>query len=90
MGHATLGSGAPGADRQTDVVRILRNCSRTLEQRVSDEQQKVFHLRYVENHSTKEIAGELGKSTQAVKISLFRTRRTLAENNRNLEMLLSA
>jgi hypothetical protein len=32
----------------------------------------------------------LGRSPQAVKISLFRTRRTLRENNRKLSSVLSA
>ncbi len=85
-----IGSGAPSAERQTDIVRILRNCGRVLDEKVSPDQKTVFSLRYFENHPTRSIAEELGKSTQAVKISLFRTRRTLADHNHALEVLLSA
>ncbi|MFP8870483.1 MAG: sigma-70 region 4 domain-containing protein, partial [Myxococcota bacterium] len=73
-----------------DFVRILRNCSRVLEEKVPDQQRETFELRYLENKSTREIAQKLGRSPQAVKISLFRTRRTLAENNRKLSSVLSA
>jgi RNA polymerase sigma factor (sigma-70 family) len=85
-----LDSGETPADQQADFVRILRNCSRVLEEKVPDQQREAFKLRYLENKSTREIAQELGKSPQAVKISLFRTRRTLAENNRKLSAVLSA
>lgn len=85
-----LESGDTPADRRTEMVRVLRNCSRVLREEVTDGQQEVFHLRYVENLSTRSIAKELGRSTQAIKISLFRTRRTLEDRNRDLAMLLSA
>jgi RNA polymerase sigma-70 factor (ECF subfamily) len=85
-----LASGETPADRRTDFVRILRNCGRLLDQKVPDQQREVFDLRYVENCSTREIAKVTGKSTQAVKISLFRTRRTLADHNHNLHSVLSA
>ena len=51
---------------------------------------RVFEQRYIENRSTREIASSMGKSPQAIKISLFRTRRTLAEHNRKLPSVLSA
>ena len=85
-----LASGETPADQRTDFVRILRNCSRVLEEKVPEHQREAFELRYLENKSTREIASEMGKSPQAVKISLFRTRRTLAENNRKLRSVLSA
>jgi RNA polymerase sigma factor (sigma-70 family) len=85
-----LESGETPADRRTEMVRVLRNCSRVLREEVTDGQQEVFHLRYVENLSTRSIAEELGRSTQAIKISLFRTRRTLEDRNRDLAMVLSA
>lgn len=87
---ADLASGETPADRRTDFVRILRNCGRLLDERVPDQQREVFDLRYVENCSTREIAEVTGKSPQAVKISLFRTRRTLADHNHNLHAVLSA
>jgi RNA polymerase sigma factor (sigma-70 family) len=57
---------------------------------VPEKQQQAFELRYVKNRSTREIAEVMGKSAQAVKISLFRTRRTLVDNSHNLYSLLSA
>jgi RNA polymerase sigma-70 factor (ECF subfamily) len=85
-----LASGETSADRKIDFVRVLRNCSRLLDERVPDQQRAAFELRYVENHSTREIAEAMGKSPQAVKISLFRTRRTLADYNQNLHAVLTA
>ncbi|MBW2391143.1 MAG: sigma-70 region 4 domain-containing protein, partial [Deltaproteobacteria bacterium] len=85
-----LASGETPADRRTDFVRILRNCGRLLDEKVPDQQREVFDLRYVENWSTREIAEVTGKSPQAVKISLFRTRRTLADHNHHLHAVLSA
>ena len=77
-------------DCRVDAVRILRNCGRLLDERVPDQQREVFDLRYIENCSMREIADVTGKSPQAVKISLFRTRRTLADHNHNLHAVLSA
>lgn len=85
-----LSSNETPADRRTDFVRILRNCSRVLDEKVPEQQREAFEQRYIENRSTREIAEEMGKSPQAIKISLFRTRRTLAENNRKLPSVLSA
>ena len=87
---SALDSGETPADQRTDLVRILRNCSQVLEEKVPDQQRKAFDLRYLKNKSMREIAQEMGKSPQAVKISLFRARRTLAENNRKLSSVLSA
>lgn len=78
------------ADQKTDFVRILRNCSRVLDEKVPEQQREAFEQRYIENRSTREIASNMGKSPQAIKISLFRTRRTLAEHNRKLPSVLSA
>lgn len=85
-----LASGETPADQRTDFVRILRNCGRVLQEKVPEQQRKAFELRYIENQSTREIAENMGKSPQAIKISLFRTRRTLSDNNRKLPSVLSA
>lgn len=79
-----------GADRQIDAKRTLERCGRVLESKVTDAQREVFQLRYAGNHSTRAIAEELGRSTQAVKISLFRTRRTLSAELANAGIPLSA
>jgi RNA polymerase sigma-70 factor (ECF subfamily) len=64
-------------DEQVDAARTLRECSELLETSVSPAQRIVFQLHYGESRSMRDIAAELGKSRQAVKISLFRTRRAL-------------
>ncbi len=85
-----LASDETPADQKTDFVRILRNCSRVLDEKVPEQQREAFEQRYIENRSTRDIARNMGKSPQAIKISLFRTRRTLAEHNRKLPSVLSA
>jgi RNA polymerase sigma factor (sigma-70 family) len=65
-------------DRQVDAARLLEDCGAVLTEQVSEAQQEVFRLRYADGQSMKQIAATLGKSCQAVKISLFRTRRTLS------------
>jgi len=78
------------AERRVDASRVLADCGRALEGRVNDAQREVFQLRYGENHSTRSIAQKLGKSRQAVKISLFRTRRAMAQHANGLPDVLSA
>jgi RNA polymerase sigma-70 factor (ECF subfamily) len=77
-------------DQQLDATRVLESCGRILDEKVNENQRNVFKMRYAQNFSMREIAAELGKSNQAIKISIFRTRRTLAENVENLDSLMSA
>ena len=72
-----------------DAVRHLKACVSVLDNEVSDAQREVFSLRYEHNMSTRAIAEELGKSNQAVKISLFRTRRRLAERTASHDQKLA-
>jgi RNA polymerase sigma-70 factor (ECF subfamily) len=65
------------SDRRVEAIRILEVCADTLDEDVSQAQQAIFDLYYGENKTTKAIAEALGKSNQAVKISLFRTRRAM-------------
>jgi RNA polymerase sigma-70 factor (ECF subfamily) len=65
------------SDRRVDAARILAVCADTLDEEVSAAQHEIFDLYYGENRPTKAIAEQLGKSNQAVKISLFRTRRAM-------------
>jgi RNA polymerase sigma-70 factor (ECF subfamily) len=67
----------PG-DRRVDAARMLAVCADTLDEDVSPAQQEIFDLYYGDNRPTRAIAKDLGKSNQAVKISLFRTRRAMA------------
>jgi RNA polymerase sigma-70 factor (ECF subfamily) len=79
-----------GQDRQVDAVRALESCGRVLETKVTAAQREVFALRYGRGYSTRAIADELGRSRQAVKISLFRTRRTLSSEMASAGLSLSA
>jgi RNA polymerase sigma-70 factor (ECF subfamily) len=75
-----LSAAACSPDRQVDAVRMLRRCCEVVEHELSPGQRKVFYLKYNESRSTRSIASELSKSNQAVKISLFRSRRTLSQH----------
>ncbi len=63
-----------------DAARALDACVAALETRVSRTQRELFELRYRDNHSVATIARQVGKSRDAVKVGLFRTRRTLSES----------
>ena len=65
------------SERRVDAAKVLEICADTLEEDVSPAQHEIFDLYYGENRPTKVIAEELGKSNQAIKISLFRTRRAM-------------
>jgi RNA polymerase sigma-70 factor (ECF subfamily) len=65
-------------DRQLDASRLLGHVVGVLERAVSAPQREIFALHHRDNRSTGEISTLLGKSRQAIKISLFRTRRTLS------------
>ncbi len=56
---------------------MLSVCADALDEDVSAAQREIFDLYYGESRPTRAIAEELGKSNQAVKISLFRTRRAM-------------
>jgi len=66
------------ADRRAEAARILGICADALDEDVSGAQRDIFDRYYGDSRPTKEIAAELGKSNQAIKISLFRTRRAMA------------
>ena len=65
------------SESRVDAARILEICADTLDEDVSPAQHEIFDLYYGENRPTRAIAAELGKSNQAIKISLFRTRRAM-------------
>ncbi|MCP4904200.1 MAG: RNA polymerase sigma factor [bacterium] len=78
------------SDRRVEASRILGVCADVLDEGVSPAQREIFDLYYGENRPTRAIAGELGKSNQAVKISLFRTRRAMEARLEELEMVMIA
>ncbi|MCG8590436.1 MAG: sigma-70 family RNA polymerase sigma factor [Proteobacteria bacterium] len=77
-------------DATVDAARVLDRCEAVLSRELSSGQREIFARRYRDNESLGSIAKQLGKSTQAVKISLFRARRTLAERTQGLREALSA
>ena len=77
------------ADHRVEAARVLQRCAEVVEAELTPCQRKIFYLTYAENRSNRSVAEQLGKSKQAVKISLFRSRRTLAKHTPNLETLLA-
>ena len=73
-----------------DARRQLEVCAQVLDEAVSPAQREIFDLYYGENVPTKAIAKGLGKSNQAVKISLFRTRRAMESRLADGEIQQSA
>lgn len=88
-GFGDVPSGEPGIEEQLDARRMLARCDRVVED-LSEGQRNVYRLRFHEHRSTREVASALGKSSQAVKISLFRTRRALAARTPARELELTA
>lgn len=69
----------PGVERQIDASRALHRCGEVLERSRRPAHQQIFHLRYKEKKSIRTIAEEVGKSSEAVKISLRRSRNALTD-----------
>ena len=80
----------PSSDRRVEASRVLSACADVLDAEVSPAQREIFDLYYGENRPTKVIAEDLGKSNQAVKISLFRTRRAMEARLAELDMAQTA
>jgi RNA polymerase sigma-70 factor (ECF subfamily) len=78
------------SDRRVEAARIIDVCADALDEDVSPAQREIFDLYYGENRPMKAIAKELGKSSQAVKISLFRTRRAMEARLEEREVQQSA
>lgn len=78
------------SDRRVEAQRVLEVCADALEQDVSDAQRDIFDRYYGDSRATKEIAEDLGKSNQAIKISLFRTRRAMEARLDELGIQLTA
>jgi RNA polymerase sigma-70 factor (ECF subfamily) len=86
-GADRLAAHATRADDRLDARRKLDRCEAVLRKYVSGSQQQVFRMRYEGNYSVRSIARHLGKSQDAVKVGLHRTRQRLA---RSLEETLPA
>jgi len=80
----------PRIEARVDAARVLDDLDRALESEVSARHREIFHRRYRDGLATREIASEIGRSNQSVKISLFRTRRALEAHAPTLGELLAA
>ena len=75
-------------ERKVDAARVLDRCDEILSENRRPAHQEIFHLRYGESHSIKAIAEKAGKSNEAVKVSLRRSRAVLADNVPELDVVL--
>ena len=73
-----LRSPESSSEGRVDAIRTLGACADPLDEDVASGHRQHFDLYYGENRPIKAIASALGKSNQAIKISLFRTRRAMA------------
>jgi RNA polymerase sigma-70 factor (ECF subfamily) len=87
--------GAPPAaqdaplDRRVDAARMLARCADVLGSEVGQPHREMFELQLGGAQDMAAIADRVGKSRQAVKISLFRTRRLLGDRVAGLRELLT-
>ncbi len=75
-------------ERRVDASRVLDRCAEVLEAKRRPAHQEIFHLRYGESHSIREISEKVGKSNEAVKVSLRRSRAALADGVPDLDIVL--
>lgn len=75
-------------ERKVDAGRVLERCDEVLEANRRPAHQEIFHLRYGESHSIRSIAEKVGKSNEAVKVSLRRSRTVLSDHIPELSAVL--
>lgn len=75
-------------ERRFDAGRVLDLCDEILEANRRPAHQEIFHLRYGDSHSIRAIAEKVGKSNEAVKVSLRRSRAVLSDNVPELAVVL--
>lgn len=75
-------------ERKVDAGRVLERCDEVLEANRRPAHQEIFHLRYGESHSIRAIAEKVGKSNEAVKVSLRRSRAVLSSHIPELSTVL--
>ena len=77
-------------ESRLDAVHLLERCDEVLEASRRPAHQEIFRLRYAESQSIRSIAKQVGKSSEAVKVSLRRSRNVLVDGVPELEMVLDA
>lgn len=75
-------------ERRIDALRVLERCDDVLASTRRPAHQEIFHLRYGERKSIREIAEQVGKSNEAVKVSLRRSRNALSKGVPELSTVL--
>lgn len=70
-----------------DAARLLERCGEVLESSRRPAHREIFRMRYAESRSIRAIAKETGKSSEAVKVSLRRSRNVLAAAVPELEVV---
>jgi len=75
-------------ERYIDAVRVLDRCDRVLASSRRPAHREIFHLRYGQSHSIRTIAEKTGKTNDAVKVSLRRSRAALADGVPGLSAVL--
>ena len=75
-------------ERRLDASRVLARCDEVLEVSRRPAHQEIFHLRYGQSQSIRAIAEKVGKSNEAVKVSLRRSRTALADGVPELGVVL--
>lgn len=77
-------------ERRIDASRVLEKCEDVLASTRRTAHQEIFHLRYGERMSIREIAAEVGKSSEAVKVSLRRSRNAIEKGVPELSVVLDS
>lgn len=75
-------------ERRVDALRAIDRCGEVLERSRRPAHRRIFHLRYAENLPIRTIAQRVDKSSDAVKVSLRRSRAALAEGVPELDGVL--
>lgn len=76
------------ADRSVEARRLLNRCQQVIDSELTPLQRHIFDLKHFRSQSIRSIALLLGKSENAVKASLYRMRRAIADGTPELEHLL--
>jgi RNA polymerase sigma-70 factor (ECF subfamily) len=77
-------------ERRVDAARAIDRCGEVLERSRRPAHRRIFHLRYAENLPIRAIAKRVDKSSDAVKVSLRRSRAALADGVPELEGVLES
>jgi DNA-directed RNA polymerase specialized sigma24 family protein len=72
-----------------DASRALARCDEVLESSRREAHREIFRLHYAQRKSIRTIADEVGKSNEAVKVSLRRSRAAMARKVPELDAVLN-